>query len=177
MYDTIQSHNFSHMRVFVIFIMIAVSITGCQKINSKASVKINDSVIVHQKKLMAALETFVQALESKDRISIEESLENLETTANNGLEAVKTMESPNCDDQFIPASIALFDYYKKAAASDYQTLGYYYGIDSISYEQYDSLQILIDHFKTDQKAANESFLEAQKQFADHCDFKLVKHEN
>ncbi|MEZ5010045.1 MAG: hypothetical protein R2753_17990 [Chitinophagales bacterium] len=165
------------MRSFLLILILAFSITGCQQINSKQSVAINDSVIVHQKKLMASLETFVQALESKEMSAIENGLEALQKSANDGITAVKAMESPNCDDQFLPASIELFDYYQKAAETEYKTIGYLYGIDSISYEQYDSLQVLIEDFKANQKSVNDRFLKAQRLFADNCDFKLVKHED
>ncbi|MEZ5021759.1 MAG: hypothetical protein R2728_00595 [Chitinophagales bacterium] len=164
------------MRSFLLILILAFSITGCQQINSKQSVAINDSVIVHQKKLMASLETFVQALESKKCLPLK-MVEALQKSANDGITAVKAMESPNCDDQFLPASIELFDYYQKAAETEYKTIGYLYGIDSISYEQYDSLQVLIEDFKANQKSVNDRFLKAQRLFADNCDFKLVKHED
>ncbi len=87
---------------------------------------------------------------------------------------IKPIEPVECNDGFLKESSTMFEYYKGVAENEFKTIANYYAMDSITYEQYDSLQLIVDRVEEEQKLVNDKFLEAQKEFAKQCGFKLVQ---
>ncbi len=170
-----QSHNFNHVRLFISTFILLILLSGCQQFNARKSVNINDEVIHHQKKLMLSLDNFVKALEEKDNAAINDGIAALQNISSEGIAAVEMMTSPVCDQQFIPAARIMFEHYNHSAKNNYKAISNLYILDSISYEEYDSLQVLVDKFKAEQQSVNNAFTSAQKIFAKNCSFKLVKY--
>lgn len=160
---------------FVILFLIAVfAFSSCQHFSTKEAVKVNDEVVQSQKQLMSALESFVATLEGKDEAVIETALDELKNAAKKGVDNIDNMTPPECSSQFLPAAKNMFSYYLNASDEDYKQLASLYSADSISYEAYDSLEVLVNNFRAEQEKVNNDFLAAQRDFAKHCGFKLVR---
>jgi DNA replication protein DnaD len=149
---------------------------SCNHFSTADAVKVNDEVVMHQKKLAAALAAFISTLESKEEITIQKALEELKITTDSGLVAISKIVSPECNEIYLAEAKALFDYHSTACESNYQQIANYYSADSISYAAYDSLEVLVQEFKQEQDKVNQAFLNAQQNFGKDCGFKLIQNE-
>ena len=158
----------------ILILPFLLGVTGCKQMNARRSAEINDEVIYQHKLLMSSLESFIGNLESRDEVLIGESLDQLSDIAASGLEAMEVISTPECNAGFLPAASEVFMFYKETAAGSYADIARFYSMDSISYDQYDSLQVIVKEVEEAQSKADAAFLEAQQAFARECGFKLVK---
>ncbi len=165
-----------HLNCIIVFVFF-LSLASCNHFNTKEAVKVNDEVVHYQKKLSYTLAEFVASLEGRDEVMITEALSRLKVASDSGLTVVSEMVSPDCNESFLAAAKALFNYYSTASETDYAHIANYYSADSISYEAYDSLEILVKNFKQEQDNVNQAFLSAQQNFAKDCGFKLIENED
>ncbi|MCP4124453.1 MAG: hypothetical protein GY751_22140 [Bacteroidetes bacterium] len=161
--------------LLVLGLSIVFGMNGCKQINAKKSAEVNDAVIFQHKHLMTSLEEFIGALDSKDATLITTARERLLKSSTSGLIAIGDIASPDCNTDFIPAAKNIFTFYGASATGRYARIADYYSMDSISYAQFDSLQVLVKEMETAQQSADQEFLDAQQAFARECGFKLVRH--
>ena len=117
---------------------------------------------------------FITTLDERDATAIDAALGELKSAADNGIEVTGQQVSPACNSSFVPAAEKMFSFYASAAVGEYASIAGYYGIDSISYGAFDTLQAIIEEVQDAQQSADAEFLKAQQDFAGDCGFKLVR---
>jgi len=160
--------------ISVFALLLVFGTSGCKQMNARKSAEVNDAVIFQHKQLMTSLEKFIDDLDSRDAAQIEVSRENLLKASTSGQIAIENLIAPDCNSGFLPAAKKVFAFYGEVANGDYARIARYYSMDSISYSQYDSLQVLVKEVETTQRTADQDFLDAQQTFARDCGFKLVR---
>jgi hypothetical protein len=135
---------------------------------------VNDEIVAVHKQLMSSLEIFMDALDSRDSSRIMQSLEAMKSAAAVGQATTSQKESPSCNTLFLPSALKMFQFYQDAAKKEYLTIAGFYCRDSISYREYDSLQVMIQEVELHQKNVDQTFLDAQQSFASSCGFKLIR---
>ena len=168
-----RNRSFIHL-ILACFILILTS-NSCKQLTARNSADVNDAIIFHHKKLMASVTVYVTELDAevKDKIKIQEARAQLVEATEEGLVALGEMESPACNEQFIPSAKKIFQFYQDAANKEYLSIERFYIIDSLTPAQYDSLQMEVTDFKTKQQNADAAFLESQQVFAKDCGFKCL----
>lgn len=149
---------------------------GCQPLTARKAAAVNDAVVAHQQEVVEALESFIDALEARDALAIGESRQALNDAATAGLKAVEGLKAPRCNTDFLSAAAGHFGFYDELARGAYADIARYLRADSITYEQFDSLQALIPDTEAARHQADAAFLKAQRDFAQGCGFKLVAHD-
>lgn len=149
---------------------------GCQPLTARKAAAVNDDVVAHQQEVVESLESFIDALEARDAAAIVASRNALASAAADGLKALAALREPRCSADFLAAAATHFGFYDKLASGAYADIARYMQADSITYEQFDSLQALIPDTEAARQQADAAFLKAQREFAQGCGFKLVAHD-
>lgn len=166
-----RMYNRSFCTLLVIFVL---GLTSCNQVDARKAVAVNDEIIAGHRHVVQAMEGFIGVLDEKDRTEIEAALDDLQQVTREGLQTLQTIEPPKCDNGFLDATAEMYAFYDEASTSDYRTIARFYALDSITYEQYDSLQLLIEAIEERQAEIEAQFVAAQSSFAQSCGFKLVR---
>ena len=159
----------------MIMVILVLGLSSCNQVDARKAVAVNDEIISGHRDVVQALESFIDVLDKKDEVQISSALEALLEVTDSGTKALGLIQPPKCDNGFLDATSEMYAFYRDAAEGDYRTIARYYALDSITYDQYDSLQLLIEAVETRQSDVEERFVSAQASFAQTCGFKLVRH--
>lgn len=163
------------LKTFLIILLVSVlGLSSCKPFKTRKAVDLNNAVIGEQRKLMLALEEYYSALNLRDKVQIRQTLTELQEQSKSGAEQLAGLEAPECGAGFLDAAADLFRFYEEASVSEYERMAGYYFLDSMSYEGYDSLQMIERTIEREREAADRNFIEAQQSFAQSCGFKLVR---
>ena len=158
----------------LILILAAGLISSCNQLNARRAVQVNDDVVSQHRQLMSSLERFITSLDSRDKDSIQGSLDALKSSANDGANSLLNITSPDCNSSFLTTATTMFQFYDDASQGEYAIIAEFYYRDSISYDEYDSLQQIVQTIESKQREVDQNFLNAQQSFARSCGFKLVR---
>ncbi|HEY6064497.1 MAG TPA: hypothetical protein VIV35_12850 [Chitinophagaceae bacterium] len=167
----------------VIIFILVFGIISCNQpvkgrngVTYKSAVQYNDYIISRQTKLMQHVLDFAKAAE-KDLDSAEKMLDEYTRETAGTIEEIKGMPAFNGDSSLREAAVRSFSFYKNVFQNDYSRIITIRkkGAEMTS-EDIEEMKKIVDKITRDEEGFDKSFHNAQKNFADKNNMKLMENE-